>query len=291
MQHIPVFLESILERLPQSSEGKYLDMTFGGGGHCEAILQARPQWKCEVWDRDPEAIQRAQELKKKYQHIEICEKKFSQEPDDESLYTFILGDFGISSFQQEDQSAGMSLYGEAAPDFRMNRDEGESVFEWLQKKSALELEEIFYKYAEEKAAKNLAKKMKEWSQESFVSAKVFAEKISYALPYKKSLSKTNPATRIFQALRIAINDELGEIKKMLTWVPKHLEKGGRSAFITFHSLEDRIVKKNLERLLRRQNEFVLPFKKAITASDSELAQNPRSRSAKLRILEKKSPDL
>ncbi len=298
LAHIPIFLNEILEFLPpqQSSlGGKLLDVTAGGGGHFCAILEKCPLWSGVCWDRDVDAQQRVEALlqeKKLTMRAQFVHKKFSEPPADESQkYDVILADLGVSSFQLDDPSRGMSLFSKQAPDFRMNLEQGLPLKEWIAQHSESELADIIYEYGEEPKSRRVARHMKEWGADAFESGEVFAKKIASSLGYT-TRSRTHPATRVFQALRIAVNDELGELESLLKWAPNFLSPGGRLMVITFHSLEDRIVKHRFLELAPRgryeePSNFGILFKKPLVPTEQEQESNPRSRSAKLRILERR----
>lgn len=289
LKHIPVLSDEIKEALPATENCHFLDVTAGGGGHFSQILNARPSWTGEAWDRDPEAQARVEQ---KLTEEEIaperwrfCSKEFGDAPSGESVsFDFILADLGVSSFQLDDMARGMSLKSEEALDFRMNPNEGHSFLEWLTNIEERKLESVLYRYAEEARAKSLARQMKSWGAESFQSAKALADSIARFYNYREE-SRKHPATRVFQALRIAVNDELGQIESLLSWAPDALRPGGRLAVISFHSLEDRLVK-NAFRDWSRKEGFELPFKKPLVPTEAESRENPRSRSSKLRILQR-----
>ena len=287
LSHEPVLLKEILGFVPDLEMGRFLDVTAGGGGHFFALLNLKKKWKGECWDRDPLAEERifnkskALDLKGR---TNFQNKNFGEGADKNNFYDFILADLGVSSFQLDDPTRGMSLYSNIAPDFRMNPKEGESFFEWVQKKSAEELFTIITDFGEEPRAAKIASKIKTWPKEAFDSANILADKISMELGYG-SPSKIHPATRTFQAFRIAINEELTEIRSLMRWAPHVLNPGGRLAVISFHSLEDRIIK-NTFKNLADSKDFVILTKRPIVPTENEVIMNSRSRSAKLRVLER-----
>jgi len=185
--------------------------------------------------------------------------------------------------QLEPSLSPISLTSDLKVDFRMNPEKGEDFITWIKRQSESDLEEIFYKFGEEPKSKKLAKAMKSWSTSSYSSSKVLADNIARALGYRDS--KRHPATRIFQALRMAINSEVEELIKMLKWTFDSLNSGGRLVVISFHSGEDRIVKKSFKGLERDSKVRILT-KRAIIPSESEQQLNTRSRSAKLRVYER-----
>ncbi|NCN28285.1 16S rRNA (cytosine(1402)-N(4))-methyltransferase RsmH [bacterium] len=287
--HIPVMLNEILEALPEVSKGTYLDVTAGGGGHLSEVLLKKSDWIGEAWDRDPEAKTRVMEkLRTKgvdEKRVHFVYKDFAQAPENKDAhFDYILADLGVSSFQLDDMKRGMSFQSEEALDFRMDIESGVSFRNWLGEISEMKLAECFYRYAEEPRAKALAKAMLSWDDSSFVNAKALASRIASFYNYRDP-SRKHPATRVFQALRIAVNDELGQLESLLEWAPDHLKVGGRLAIISFHSLEDRIVKQKFKKLAATAS-FSELSKKPLAPSDDESRNNSRSRSAKLRILQR-----
>ncbi len=292
LSHLPVLLSEILKICPERENLRFLDCTAGGGGHFFAVLESRRVEIAECWDRDPLAESRIR------QHAEsrgvpvnayqFKQKRFSEGPESSQLYDFILADLGISSFQIDDPQRGMSLFSEQRVDFRMNPNEGESFEQWLKRCPESELERILRLYGEEPKSRRLARALKE-KQPPLENAARFAEWVAKELAYPAP-SRRHPATRSFQALRIAINEELAEIESLLRWAPEALAVGGRLAIISFHSLEDRMVKRRF-RDLAESHCFDILTKKPWEASESELSMNPRSRSARLRIIEKTAEEV
>lgn len=292
LSHTPVMLHEVLNLLPEGRVERCLDVTTGGAGHLAAILEQRPRWKADAWDRDPDAearIRKNLSARGFETRVQFFRKDFAKPPEDSSVfYDFIMADIGVSSFQLDDHARGMSLHSEQKLDFRMDPSSGMPFTTWLAAIEERKLAEIFYRYGEEPKAQNLAKKMKAWGGDSFASAKNFADAVSRALGYNPHESRRHPATRVFQALRIAINDELGQLEQLLEWAPRHLAPGGRLLVLSFHSLEDRIVKHRFQSLARDEEGFVLPFNKPLVPSEREAEDNPRSRSTKLRVIERNS---
>ena len=282
--HNPVLLSEVLAGLQPKLGEKYLDLTAGYGGHAEKILDVTQNYKDSVLvDRDEFAVNY---LNQKFKNITIMHDDFYnsvlQLLQCGKTFDIILADFGVSSPQLDMGSRGFS-FKEAAPlDMRMDRRQKLTADTIVNHWSERELADIFAKYGEEKPGR----------------AKMLAREIVHHRPIKDTkeladliksnthgFSKTHPATRIFQAIRIAVNDELGEIEKTLPLLPKLLNQNGRLAFITFHSLEDRLVKDFLksETDFGEESRLKVENKKPITAEDQELFINPRARSAKLRI--------
>ncbi len=284
MGHFSVLLDEILGFVPPSiKEGFLLDVTAGGGGHFFSILKAHSHWMGECWDRDPDALTRIQEKGKEFLgRYQFLSKEFSKEANRD--FDFILADLGISSFQLDDPRRGLSFYSNAPLDFRMNIKEGPGAQEWLSQKSVKELEDILVKYGEEKSYRKIAQALKKLGSDEFSSALKATSFLMKELHLFHKQGALHPLTRTYQALRIAVNNELGELQSFLTWAPKHLKKGGRLAIISFHSLEDRKVKRVFESLESEGFKVLTP--KALTPTEKELDENPRSRSAKLRVIER-----
>ena len=286
-QHIPVLLSEVLANLAPKPGESYLDMTAGYGGHAEEILDATRNYKDSVLiDRDEYAVQHLTE--KFGSKIKIMNTDFYnavlQLIECGDSFDLILADFGVSSPQLDITERGFSFAKDGPLDMRMDRRQDLTADTIVNKWSERDLAEIFERYGEEKPGR----------------AKMLAREIVHARPIKgtKQLaeivagksrySHVHPATRIFQAIRIVVNKELEEIEKTLPLLPKILKPGGRVAIITFHSLEDRLVKDYFNEVSDYGEESLLKVltKKPITAESEELVINPRARSAKLRIAER-----
>jgi 16S rRNA (cytosine1402-N4)-methyltransferase len=287
--HKSVLLDEVISFVPEASSGRLLDVTAGGGGHFFEILSLRPGWSGVCLDRDPDAKARL-DIRASEKNIvstqwRFLPQTFSSEHNIEGRFDYILADLGISSFQIDDPNRGMSFKSDSKPDFRMNPLEGPAFSEWLSTQSTDQLQFIFEEFAEEPKSKLLAKAFTKITEYDLLSAANLAEFVRRELRYGNT-SKKHPAARIFQAFRIAINDELSELKSLLSWAPQRLDNGARLAIITFHSVEDRIVK-NTFKSLADTGDFDILTKKPIVPTNGELDFNTRSRSAKLRVLRKK----
>jgi len=286
--HIPVLLSSVLGCLQPQVGQSYLDLTAGYGGHADKILEVTRNYKDAVLnDRDQNAIDfleaKYHEVKPKLMHDDFYSTALRLMESGTS-FDMILADFGVSSPQLDRTERGFSFAREARLDMRM--DESQELNAWMvvNKWSERKLAEIFERYAEERRgrAEMLAREI--CMNRPINTTTELADLIKSKSPY----SHTHPATRIFQAIRIVVNNELEIIEKTLPLLPKLLNPGGRVAIITFHSLEDRLVKeffrdessKGLESTLR------IITKKPIVADNIEIVNNPRARSAKLRVAEK-----
>ncbi|MBR2989681.1 16S rRNA (cytosine(1402)-N(4))-methyltransferase RsmH [Candidatus Saccharibacteria bacterium] len=282
--HKPVLLSEVLSVLEPQPNEAYLDLTAGYAGHASAILDVTRNYKnSALVDRDDYAVKI---LKGKYKSepIEILHMDFYsaalQLLQCGKTYDLILADFGVSSPQLDQGERGFSFMNDGPLDMRMDRRQDLTAAEIINHWSERELVEIFEKYGEmspgfsQKVARviRLNRPFETTGQLADVIAKNTAK------------SRIHPATRVFQAIRIVVNDELGLIEKTLPLLPRLLKPGGRLAIITFHSLEDRLVKDYFKKAssLGEESELIIINKKPITAEKLELVNNPRSRSAKLR---------
>lgn len=283
-QHIPVLLTEVLAYLSPKPHESYLDLTAGYGGHARAILDATLNYKDSVLvDRDDFAIAC---LKQKFPSgITTLNTDFYsamlQLVECGKTFDIILADYGVSSPQLDNEERGFSFRNPGPLDMRMDRRQKLTADEMVNHWSERELAEIFAKYGEEKPgrAKMLAREI--------VTHRPFAttSELADLIKSKSRYSHTHPATKIFQAVRIVVNDELAEIEKSLPLLPQLLKKGGRVGIITFHSLEDRLVKDYFKETSSygEESKLSLVTKKPITADTDELVINPRARSAKLRV--------
>ena len=283
--HIPVLLSEVLASLHPQPNESYLDLTAGYGGHAESILDVTQNYKDSVLvDRDEFA---AEYLKNKFKNrnITIMNTDFYdatlQLLECGKTFDIILADFGVSSPQLDNSERGFSIKENGPLDMRMDRRQSLTASDIVDKYSEKELAEIFVKYGEEPQgrAKMLAREIVH--HRPITTTKELAELIAHHSRY----SRIHPATQIFQAIRIVVNGELEQIEKTLPLLPKLLNQNGRLGIITFHSLEDRLVKNFFKEVssLGEESELTLVAKKPITAEPDELVINPRSRSAKLRV--------
>ena len=285
-QHIPVLLSEVLASLNPKRGESYLDLTAGYGGHAGKILDVTQNYKDTVLvDRDEFAVDC---LTKKFEDVKIMNTDFYsavlQLIECGKTFDIILADFGVSSPQLDMEERGFSFSKDGPLDMRMDRRQNLSADAIVNRCSERELSEIFERFGEETPgrAKMLAREIVH--QRPISGTKALAEIIAG----KSKYSHTHPATKVFQAIRIVVNQELEEIEKTLPLLPKVLNPGGRVAIITFHSLEDRLVKEYFKELSSHgeESELRLLNKKPIIAGKQELVINPRSRSAKLRVAER-----
>ena len=297
--HIPVLTEEVIELLLVKKSGTFLDVTSGFGGHSAAILEELNGGSLIATDQDPEAIRFLKSKFKTEERISIHQARFSELHKLFSANDFdgILADIGVSSYQLDTAERGFSFMKDGPLDMRMNQNIGEDASSWLNNAPEQEISNIIWKYGEEKKAKRIAKAIVE-ARKSFKirTTKELAEIILEETP-RRFNDKKHPATKTFQAIRIFINNELEELDLLLDFASKHLKIGGRTCIISFHSLEDRMVKRFFRDHSRRDPKLSkLPnladdssFKlvtKAIKPSENEMNINPRSRSATLRVIER-----
>lgn len=282
--HIPVLLSEVLAYLSPQLNESYLDLTAGYGGHAESILDVTQDYKDSVLvDRDEFAINY---LKNKFPaSLTLINADFYsatlQLLECGKAFDMILADFGVSSPQLDNEERGFSFKSEAPLDMRMDRRQPLTASEIVNKYSERNLAEIFVKYGEESPgrAKMLATQIVH--HRPINTTKELADLIAHYSKY----SRIHPATKVFQAIRIVVNGELEQIEKTLPLLPKLLNQNGRIGFITFHSLEDRLVKNFINEASSHgeESELTQMTKKPIVADPNELVINPRSRSAKLRV--------
>ena len=305
-KHISVLLNESISSLNLKDDSIIVDCTLGYGGHSSNILARIKKGFLFAFDQDSEAIRHSTDrlnavgtnftiIKSNFVHL----KEKLQELDVEKV-DGVLFDLGVSSPQLDEKERGFSYHEDARLDMRMDRENPLSAYEVVNNYSKEELSRIFYKYGEDKFSNNIAKKIVEYRATKPIETTLeLVEIIKTAVPMKFRIDK-HPARQIFQAIRIEVNKELDVIEPALEQALSILKVGGRVAVITFHSLEDRLVKNFFkekcaidERLKGMPNipeeylpDFKLVVNKAISPSDEELENNPRARSAKLRVIER-----
>ncbi len=299
MSHIPVLIAETLEALQVREGGLYLDGTFGAGGYTRALLEKGAD--VVALDRDPRAIAGGSALAAQYpERLRLVEARFGDLDRHAADLDGVALDIGVSSMQLDQAERGFSLRFDAPLDMRME-GQGRTAADILREASADELADIFYHYGEERASRRIARAIvADRDAAPFVSTLQLAGLVARVAPAPPA-ERTHPATRVFQALRIAVNDELGELARGLAAAERALKPGGRLAVVTFHSLEDRIVKQFLARRSGRGRAVsrLLPGEpvpptpsfrafpgQPVAAGAAELAANPRARSAKLRFAER-----
>jgi 16S rRNA (cytosine1402-N4)-methyltransferase len=303
-RHVPVLLDAVLEALMPRDEALYVDGTFGGGGYSEALLTAA---RCRVFgiDRDPDAVRRGREMAGRYGgRLGVLEGRFGDMAELLRAVTAepiagIALDLGVSSIQLDTPERGFSFRSDGPLDMRMS-GQGQSAADIVASLSESELTELIRNFGEERFARRIARAIASARQRGPIRHTLeLAEIVRAAIP--KSEPGQDSATRTFQALRIAVNDELGELDRSLAAAEQLLTPGGRLAVVSFHSLEDRRVKE----FLRRRSDvaprasrhqpprggdpapsFRLLSRRAVKPSAAEIAHNPRARAARLRAAER-----
>lgn len=305
--HKSVLLDQCLEVLNIRPDGVYLDGTLGGAGHSLEIVRRLTTGRLIGIDRDEAALRAASERLAAY-----CDKVTLVHANFQEL-TLVLGtlgisqvdgmlfDLGVSSPQLDDAERGFSYMADAPLDMRMDRDAGLSAWEVINTWDREELKRILYEYGEERYAPQIAAAIERRRSEKPIETTLeLSEVIRSAMPPHALREKQHPAKRSFQAIRIAVNDELGAVSRMMEDAVPRLKPGGRLAVITFHSLEDRIVKSAMQQAAKgctcpkefpvcvcgKKPQIRILTRKPIVPGEKELAENPRARSAKLRAAEK-----
>jgi 16S rRNA (cytosine1402-N4)-methyltransferase len=279
--HVPVLSREVIEGLAVRPGGHYLDATVGGGGHSRLILEAAPDTRVTAIDQDEEALVAAQKVLATFgERIEFVYSNFAAYEFPLSSFDGILADLGVSSHHLDVPERGFSFRREASLDMRMDRGQPLTAADVINRWDEAQLAEIFFKYGEERLSRRIARRIVE--HRPFQTTTQLAEAIASCVPPKYRYGRIHPATRVFQALRIVVNDELKSLETFLSKAPNALVPGGKIAIISFHSLEDRIVKHSFKDspLLR------VLTKKPIEAQKEEIVKNSRARSAKLRIAER-----
>ena len=289
MKHISVLLEPALEYLAIRPDGIYVDATFGAGGHTRAILERLTTGRLIAIDADPEAVARASTID--HPSFTFVQANFSElrrvlDDLEIELVDGVLFDLGVSSMQLDDAARGFSFRESAPLDMRMNPHAGQSAYDVLSTASESELADIFFHYGEERAARRIAHAIVERRNSGRLPTTTteFAQMVAGIVHRPGKRERIHPATRVFQALRIAVNDELDVLRDGLTSAVDSLRDAGRVVVISFHSLEDRIVKQTF----RGDERLSILTKKPLIPSDEEMADNPRARSAKMRAAQRKA---
>jgi len=305
--HVSVLLNECLDGLNIRPDGIYVDGTLGGAGHSSQIARRLTTGRLIGIDRDTTALNAAGERLREFGeritlvHSNFCEIAAVLEEQKINGVDGILLDLGVSSPQLDDADRGFSYMADAPLDMRMNRQDALSAYDVVNGWSYEELRRILFDYGEERYAPRIAEAICNRRMEKSIQTTLeLVDVIRGAMPAAALREKQHPAKRSFQAIRIAVNDELGSVEKVMRDAIPCLNPGGRLAVITFHSLEDRIVKNAMADAAKgctcppnfpvcvcgRKPQVKLVTRKPITAGDEELEVNPRSRSAKLRVCEK-----
>ena len=305
--HVSVLLEECIEGLAIKPDGIYVDGTLGGAGHSSRIAASLTTGRLIGIDRDPVALKAAGERLKPYAdrvtlvHSNFCEiKQVLQDLNIDGVDGILL-DLGVSSPQLDDGARGFSYMADAPLDMRMNSEDSLTAHTVVNTWPQEELKRILYTYGEERYSPQIAAAICRRREEKPIEPTLeLVDVIRSAMPAAALREKQHPAKRSFQAIRIAVNDELGSVEKVMRDAIPALNPGGRLAIITFHSLEDRIVKQGMADAAKgctcppnfpvcvcgKKPKVKIISRKPITSTDEELERNPRARSAKLRVCEK-----
>ncbi|RTZ58178.1 MAG: 16S rRNA (cytosine(1402)-N(4))-methyltransferase [Gammaproteobacteria bacterium] len=303
-EHRPVLKDSVIELLGIESNGRYVDATYGRGGHAQGILgRLGPQGRLMVIDRDSDAIDAAKRLHGDDERVVIRHGAFSRldefvaEEGWSGAVDGVLFDLGVSSPQLDTPSRGFSFMNDGPLDMRMDIRSGQSAAQWLAEADEKEIAGIIFEYGEERFSRRIARNIvRQREQQPLLSTSELAELVKRSVPPRHD--GKHPATKTFQAIRIHVNDELRQIRSALASAFDALTSGGRLAVISFHSLEDRIVKQFMTRLVKGES---LPAYIPVTGKQSgikarwvakrvkpgaaEIESNPRARSSVLRVVE------
>lgn len=304
-KHISVLLDESLEGLNIKPNGIYVDGTLGRGGHSKEILKLlNEDGRLIAFDKDDEAISEVNIDDERFSIIRSDFRNIKSELENIGIEKVdgILLDIGVSSPQFDNKERGFSYRFDDTLDMRMDRNQKLSAYIVVNKYSEDELVEIFYDYGEERYARSIARKIIAYRENTPIRTTFdLVDIIKSALPNKELNKKGHPAKKVFQAIRIEVNDELGALKQVIADGATVLNKEGRMAIITFHSLEDRIVKKMFKDLADgekidpripimpdqiTESDYTLITRRPIIASQDELKHNKRAKSAKLRVIER-----
>lgn len=303
--HIPVMPDEVMAYLSPHAGGIYVDCTIGGGGHSKKILEVLgPDGKLIGIDQDPEAIEESTKLLSGYKNVRIVHANFSQLEDvlkkeHVKEVNGCLFDLGVSSHQLDNGQRGFSFRVEAHLDMRMDNFSGNAAYDLVNRLSGQELERIFREYGDERWARRISQEIvKIRGKKPIGTTSELAHIAERCIPGGRRIRKLHPATKIFMALRIAVNRELQALDEGINAAISATSEGGRIVVISYHSLEDRLVKKKFQELARRcesetvtvegprqRKKLFILTKKPLTPRKEEVSINPRARSAKFRAAE------
>ncbi|MBR1925999.1 MAG: 16S rRNA (cytosine(1402)-N(4))-methyltransferase RsmH [Clostridia bacterium] len=305
-EHKPIMLDECINALNINPNGVYLDCTVGGAGHSQEIAKKLKKGTLLCLDKDEDALKVSKDRLKNYENVKFFHCDFKNYEKALEFYKIekldgILIDLGVSSYQIDTPERGFSYMHNSNLDMRMDKSQKKSAYDVVNFYSQKQLAKIFKEYGEEQFANNIAKHIVLNREEKPIKTTFeLVEIIEKAIPAKIRYSGGHPAKKVFQAIRIEVNDELLYLFETIQKLFNHLNKKGRLVILTFHSLEDRIVKKAFNLFASscicppeapicncgHKKEGILINKKPIIAQEAEIEQNPRSHSAKLRIIEK-----
>ena len=281
--HVPVLLREVVEAISPHGQGTYVDVTLGAGGHAEALLDV-PGTRLIGVDRDPRALEIARARLARFgERVAFVHGRFSELEEHLAALGIaavdgIVADVGLSSIQLDDAARGMSFRMEGPIDMRMDPTSGETALDLIDRLDDDELADVIYQYGEERRSRRVARCIKQARANGELETTADLRRAVVRAVGPARVGGVDPATRTFQALRVAVNGELDELHALIAAAARVLAPDGVLAVISFHSLEDRIVK----HALRDRAVWQPLTKKPIEASDEEVSENPRSRSAKLR---------
>jgi 16S rRNA (cytosine1402-N4)-methyltransferase len=291
-QHVPVLAQEVVEWLRPAAGQTMADGTLGGGGHTRLLAEAvAPAGRVIALDRDPAAIERATNQLSGL-NVHAVEANYSDLPEvlramDVEAVDGIVLDLGYSSDQLADEDRGFSFHSSGTLDLRFDTSRGEPAWKLIERLSAEHLADLIYRYGEDRFSRRIARRIVEKRREAPIkTAAELARVVRASVPRFRD-ERIDPATRTFQALRIAVNDELKWLEVALRRLPDCLRSGGRITVISFHSLEDRLVKE----AFRDDARLEVLTRRPIRPSEEETKANPRSSSAKLRVAERKAPSV
>ncbi len=304
MYHVPVMLDEVLDFLIVNSEGNYFDGTLGFGGHSSKLLQKLDNnAKLIATEKDENAFKYCKEKFASDSRVIIYKTSFTKI---RSIYLLenikgfdgIFADLGVSSYQFDNKESGFTYREETLLDLRMDKTIGEPAYKFLNKAKQEEIANVLFQFGEERKSRRIAKKIVQERAAASIKTTTHLKKLVEAVTPKQNLNKT--LSRIFQALRIFVNNELDELKQFLAQSVSLLNPGGRIVILSYHSLEDRIVKDFFKHealscicppeipvcVCNKESRLKILTKKPLTPSENEIKNNPRARSAKLRVAEK-----
>jgi 16S rRNA (cytosine1402-N4)-methyltransferase len=291
MMHVPVMTAEILQFLRPEHGGLFVDCTVGLGGHARALLEAGAT-RLVGLDRDLDALARAAETLAPWrERVELVHADYRAIADvlDQRQIAVVdgtLADLGVSSMQFDAPGRGFSFQRDEPLDMRMDRSQGETAADFVARATEVELADTIFRYGEERFSRRIARALVETRRVTPVTSTAqLASIVRRSIP-RRGYMRIDPATRTFQALRIWVNRELDGLDRFLEATVSRLRAGARFAIITFHSLEDRIVKHTLRALERNEALIRVLTKKPLTPDENEVQRNPRARSAKLRVAER-----
>jgi len=289
--HVTVMPEEAVLALKPAAGKVFLDVTCGGGGHAAALLESNPEVRVLAFDRDPGAVAATRERLAEYrERVTVSRVAFEElrtwlEAHGVGPVDGVIADLGISSLQLDDPDRGMSFHLEGPLDMRMDRDAGSSALELIESLSQDELANLIYRFGEERRSRRVARCIKQALESGALGTTHDLRRAIIRAVGPRRVGGVDPATRTFQALRIAVNGELRQLDALLDAVAHLVRPGGRAVLISFHSLEDRLVK----RAFLQADVWQRLTKKPLVPGELERARNPRARSAKLRAAERVEP--